>query len=366
VKQLALNDDSSCAVLEKGQVVCWGKNWFLPDVAGRSLQQPTSVPGLSGITQVVLSEFDEYGCALQSSGEVLCWGRNLLKASLEDTYRAPAPLPGLSGVVGIALGQRHALAWTTSGELFRWSSDLRDPVTRVEGVGPVASAETTGAHACALLRSGEVRCFLPETLGALKAGKQHDLGPKMRKVAQAILRATNGKGVTFSRSKHPWGGTLFPDGRGLKDVRQLLVSQLDASALTLGGEVFGWGNAQRGTIGRHEDSRGLWPPARIEGFSGVTALAGGSRHRCALLRDETVTCLGSGLFLGQGERQASSVAPRLVPSLNRIQSIVASEHCTFALDADHAVWAWGDNWTHACGTGGGDHPEKLEFEAGDP
>jgi alpha-tubulin suppressor-like RCC1 family protein len=204
-------------------------------------------------------------------------------------------------------------------------------------------------------------------MSALKAGKQHDFGPKMRKFAQAILRATGGKGVTFSKSKHPWGGSLFPDGRGLKDVRSLLVSHHSASALTRSGEVFSWGTARHGTIGRPEDSGGFWPPMRHPGLAEVTSITGGSQHRCALLRDGTVACFGQGAYLGQGN-DASSLTARSVPLLARIQALAASDDCTFALDAEGTVWAWGDDRGQHCGVGHASPstPRQMEFEAGEP
>jgi alpha-tubulin suppressor-like RCC1 family protein len=353
VKKLALGQHATCAILGSGGLDCWGRNWFLEGDPRKQLTVPTAVPGFAGVIDVAIGE--RHACAVDSSGSVACWGENgegqlgLGVAALGDGIRKPTRVPGVQGAVGVAASHGVTLVWTGTGELLRWgqAADASRPWAapvprRVEGLSGVRRAWVTGEHACALLASSEVRCFTHETLAALAAGKQHDMGPALAALARAIAR----RPVSIPR-----GAMVFPDGRGLTGATDVLVFNHDATALTAQGEVFSWGSAKRGTVGRPEKTKGLFPPTRIKGLTDTIEIAGSFMHRCALDRSGKVRCFGSGMGGRLGvEAHAGSVSAVEIAGLPRIAHIASGDHCSFAVGEDHSLWYWGESWVGACGS----------------
>lgn len=354
VKKLELGDDETCAIVGSGALYCWGRNQFIKDDSRKNFPDPTLVPGLSSVVDVAVG--DHHVCAVDSAGDVYCWGRNsdgqlgLGAARLREEVREPTRVRGVRDAVGVAASTWETYAWTKGGELYRWgsTSDRPQPWAApeprlVDGVSGVKRAWAAGQNACAEIADRQIRCFIPDSLAALAAGKQYDLGPEMRAFAQALTRRKN---IVLPKM-------IVPDARELRDVADVLVFHHDASALTGSGEVFSWGNPERGTIGRPERTKGLLPPTRIAGLSGVTQIAGGFMHRCALLKDGSVSCFGGRApgRRGKGgkfDRRGLEV-PMVVSGLPKVKQIAAGDHCTFAIGEDNTLWAFGDSWINACG-----------------
>jgi hypothetical protein len=355
VKKLALGDDATCAIVGSGELRCWGRNWFLADDPRDRITEPARVPGLTGVVDVAVSS--RHTCAVDAAGSVYCWGSNgegqlgLGAGAPRAAVKTPTKVPGISGALGVVVSDAQTVIWTRTGEVQRWGNaadparDWAAPAPRkVDGIAGATRVQSQGEHTCAILAAGEVRCFTHETLADLAAGKQHDFGPELAAFAGALAR----KKVVLAPGKF-----VFPDGRGLSGVIDLIVFNHDASALTDKGEVFSWGSAKRGTAGLPEKTKGFAPPTRIKGLSDIVEIAGSFLHRCALDRAGKVRCFGSGSAGRLGtERQPSSVSAVEVAGLPRVVHIAAGDHCTFALGEDHTLWAWGSSWLHACGLGG--------------
>jgi alpha-tubulin suppressor-like RCC1 family protein len=81
VTAIAAGDDDTCALLSDGTVRCWGFNLdgdLGHGKAGDGTTMPSSTPvvvsGLSGASAIAMAE--DTACALVSSGDVVCWGGN--------------------------------------------------------------------------------------------------------------------------------------------------------------------------------------------------------------------------------------------------------------------------------------------------
>ena len=210
-------------------------------------------------------------------------------------------------------------------------------------------AELEAQEACALFAAGEVRCFNHETLQDFLAGKEHDFGPELAEFVGAISRK---KVQSIPKN------FVYHDGRGVSGVIDMAVFNHDASAVTDKGEVYSWGSAERGTVGRPERTKGFFPPTLIQGFSNAVAITGSFRHRCALEKNGEVRCFGDHMFLGADSLQDSTSAV-VVKGLPKIVHIASNEDCTFALAEDHSLWAWGDNVGNACGWAATDTDSPL-------
>jgi alpha-tubulin suppressor-like RCC1 family protein len=99
----------------------------------------------------------------------------------------------------------------------------------------------------------------------------------------------------------------------------------------------------------------------VDGVSGVSALAAGDAHTCALRTDETVWCWGR----GSSGQTAAAGAPEVAPPtqvllggspLTGVAGLSAGGGSTCAVLGDGAVFCWGDNAAGQLGIGaaGGD------------
>ena len=120
-------DLHTCAIVSDRTARCWGDNergelgigTVSPSDSPET--RPVVVKGLGSVKELALGEL--HSCALLFDGSVQCWGANGV-GSLGDgttTNRsAPGPVPGLSNVFQITAGGGHTCALTADGRLFCW------------------------------------------------------------------------------------------------------------------------------------------------------------------------------------------------------------------------------------------------------
>jgi hypothetical protein len=127
-------------------------------------------------------------------------------------------------------------------------------------------------------------------------------------------------------------------------------------ALFEGGKVSCWGSNERGQLGIGTTSLLEPRPHQLVGLEGVTELALGASHTCALLADKSVRCWGDNQRAQLG--QQASVQPALSPQpvgdgLLRAEHIVAGGRHTCAVRAiENDVVCWGDNEKHQISSAG--------------
>ena len=123
-------------------------------------------------------------------------------------------------------------------------------------------------------------------------------------------------------------------------------------ALTTAGGVQCWGSNSYGKLGNTTTINSN-VPVGVSGLgSGVTQIAGGTHHNCALLADSSVRCWGFNSFgqLGNGTRENSSV-PVVVTGLSGAIAIAAGGSHSCALMATGGVKCWGRNLSGELGIG---------------
>jgi len=186
----------TCALTASGEVKCWGG-----DGAGQLgngndgnclvcwKETPVDVIGLtSDIAAISLGYF--HTCALTSSGGLKCWGENEYGKVGDGTTihrHVPVDVKGLSsGVASVSAGGRHTCAVMTSGNVKCWgynySGQLGDGTTEgslvpvdVVGLSSDAASIATGSFfSCASLASGEVKCWGRNDDGQLGDGTTLD------------------------------------------------------------------------------------------------------------------------------------------------------------------------------------------------
>jgi alpha-tubulin suppressor-like RCC1 family protein len=299
VVAIAAGGEHSCALTRAGAVKCWGLNsgGQLGNGTNLDSSRPVDVIGLtSGVTAIAAGA--GWDCALTSAGGVRCWGWNAygqLGNGLTQNSSTPVAVKGLaSGVRAISANNLHGCALTIAGRVKCWGSiSIGDVPAKTDSDVPVdvpgfgagdKAVATGGLHACAITGAGGVRCWGTNGEGELGNGSRTD---------SAIPVAVSGlsKGVT---------------GLAVGSTYDYLPTHI--CALTSAGGVMCWGPNGSGQLGngaRRDSSR----PVPVSGLtSGVTAVAVGGSHTCAITQAQRVKCWGanSNGQLGNGTKTDSA------------------------------------------------------------
>ena len=288
----------TCSVSTSGEIKCWGYNRYgqLGIGTNTDVAIPTSVSGISDGTAVQVVSGQVHTCALTSTGAVYCWGRND-KAQLGDvvTSNVDTNTPRItisagSGVTQIAAGLSHTCARFSSGQVKCWgdgtSGALGNCMTVAHIRGPTTVGGTNGCasplggvskitagyfHTCALMSSGEVRCWGANSYGQLGDGSGYaDRGwpLQVNGITSGIAEVQAGGWHTCARSTSGavkcWGdseygqiGALSPgsvsnwfvDVPGLPFVTGISMGKEHSCAVTSGGGLYCWGRNFDGELG---------------------------------------------------------------------------------------------------------------------
>lgn len=188
VKSVSVGTLHACATLLAGGAKCWGSNGSgeLGDGTTTSRTTPVNVFGLSSVVSAI-SSGGSLTCILLSAGETKCWGSNwngeVGSGSGSGYHPAPVTVSGLSsGVTAISAGNNHACALLNTGGVKCWGDNAnghvgdgttidRSTPVNVSGMISGVSAIAAGQNAsCAVLTSGDVKCWGDNTRGRLGDG----------------------------------------------------------------------------------------------------------------------------------------------------------------------------------------------------
>ena len=141
-------------------------------------------PALTGVTAISASHF-AHTCAVLTDGSVDCWGNGALGNGASTSPKEAVPVAGLSGAIGVAVGDQDscALLAAGSGTVECWGANFYaqvgdgtsgtsqdTPVPVVTGSGTlsgVVQISGGGAHTCGLLADGTVDCWGENAYGQL-------------------------------------------------------------------------------------------------------------------------------------------------------------------------------------------------------
>ncbi|MEM9693534.1 MAG: EGF domain-containing protein, partial [Myxococcota bacterium] len=202
---IATGQAHSCARLQSGGVRCWGQNLdgrlgygHLDDIGDDETPDTQPVVDLGGAAVMEVTTGERHTCALTASGEVYCWGLGLFgllghadgrSESIGDDEPPITASPLVFGAspIAVSAGEYHTCALLSTGATECWGygvsgrlgygniatlGDNEDPAWAgpVPVGGPVAVVAGGGMHTCALLDTGEVRCWGDAAYGQLGLG----------------------------------------------------------------------------------------------------------------------------------------------------------------------------------------------------
>jgi alpha-tubulin suppressor-like RCC1 family protein len=214
-----------------------------------------------------------------------------------------------------------------------------------------------GGHGCAVTGEGGAKCWGWNYYGQLGVGT--DTGPEV---------------CGFS-GEYPIGCSTVPVGvSGLgTGVSEISSGYAGACALMNAGTVKCWGYNAGGQIGNGNDTGpegcGEFPvpcsttPVNVSGLTGVTDIASGWNHTCAITNTGGIKCWGASGNgqLGDGtEAERSTPVDVDMPNGVTATSIAAGAENTCAITDTDELLCWGSNRFGQLGIGTDEGPEECE------
>jgi cysteine-rich repeat protein len=395
---IRVGESFACALSNAGTVKCWGMNQRAqlgigstmhrgdqPDELGEAL--PFVELG-TGRRAVAIDAGFRHACALLDDGSVKCWGdgRTGALGQGDPSNRGNKPgemgdaLPPIALGTGrsaraIAAGGAHTCALLDDGSVKCWGEggnlglgdtesrgdgpdEMGDDLPPVDlGTGRTATAIAAGnRHTCALLDDASLRCWGTNNWGALGLGGTGTFGDEPGEMGDALDPVPLADDLSGARIALDDGtAVLFPDGSikcwGWNDYGQL------GDGTTL---------AQGDDAGEVEELAPVDLPL-------AKAVALGWGWKCALLHDDSVICWGLNHQgqLGLGDEKSRGDEPGELDDLRALDlgtgrsavAIDAGGTQSCALLDDASVKCWGSGNLGALGTGDsvdrGDDPGEM-------
>ena len=319
----------NCAILDNSTVKCWGSGSLGNGAPGNIGNEPgemgDNLPPVdlgTGRTATAISAGDSHTCAILDGGDVKCWGANVNgRLGLGDTTsRGFGPnqmgdnLPVVALGTGrtataISAGGNHTCAILDNGTVKCWgyagwgglgygnenslgdqAGEMGDSLPAVN-LGATAVAITAGgSQTCAILTGGVVRCWGYNVDGQL------------------------GAGITNNYLTSPTGALSLGSGR----TATALSGGGSTCVVLDDGTARCWGLGTSGQLGRgssdsYGNQVGQVPSAlaAIDLGQPATMVTAGGGHNCARLADGAVKCWGFNVSgqLGQGDNVSRGSGP---------------------------------------------------------
>jgi alpha-tubulin suppressor-like RCC1 family protein len=295
---------------------------------------------VSGAGQATLAAGWYHTCGLTNSGGVMCWGWNragqIGTGEQVDRYPTPTQVLGLeTGIVAIAAGPHHSCALDNLGAVKCWgyNSDgrlgdgtdtQRFSPTPVSGLTSGVVAIATGAeHSCALTSEGRVMCW-----GRGDEGQLGDGGSASSNVPKLVVDE----------------GTRY---------QAVTAGGYHSCGLTTAGAVKCWGANARGQLGDKTTITRRTPVQTFGLASGVSAIAAGAQHSCAVTTAGALKCWGFNQLgaIGDGNAYDRRMPAQVVGLEGGVVAVSAGSDHSCALLSSGGVRCWGYNGTGQLGDG---------------
>lgn len=294
--KVAAGKEHTCMILEVGgvrSVYCMGSNQEGQVGTGSFdyVSEPSPVAGTEGALAISAGEF--HSNVVLDSGLIKSWGGNTF-GQLGNGFFFRRQLPihldttlFPEGLLDVVSGENHTCALTTTGAVKCWGGNLHGqlgngtvggfvevPVQAVGLESGVSQLSSGTYHTCALLDTGEVKCWGYNVAGLLGTGHPDNSDEKLPTPAFVIL------------------GT---GGEHLTGVTQIDCGSWHTCALLVDGSVSCWGANDVGQLGSPvptEYSTIIPFPVTVPFEGSFKDIALGRMHSCAIASNGTVFCWG--------------------------------------------------------------------------
>jgi len=320
----------SCFMLDNGSVKCWGENSYGQLGLGHTNNWGDNLTDMGDNlttinlgnerTATAIAAGSNHTCAILDNESIKCWGSNA------------------SGQLGIGNTNNRGDG----------SNEMGDNLTAIDlGTGRTATAIAAGNHhTCAILDNASIKCWGSNASGQLGLGNTSNRGDELNQMGDNLTAIDLGSGRT---------ATSITTGTGYTCVL------LDDDAVKC------WGWADFGQLGAGKTDEYDEPPdLKIPLGTGITAIASGYFHTCAILDNSSIKCWGlndSGQLgigdtsnFGDGVNGLGSNEIVDLPTVDlgagrTARAITAGDSHTCALLDNFSVKCWGKNESGQLGLG---------------
>ena len=284
---LRKDETHTCAVLDNGSAMCWGSNsngqlGNGSSLPGNDIATPGTVTGLQSVKSISVG--GTHTCAVLDNGYAMCWGKNdygqLGNGSLgSGTDNAtPGAVTGLQSVKSISASYYHTCAVLDNGSAMCWgkndygqlgnesSGTGTDNATPgiVTGLQSVKSISAGGHHTCTVLDNGSAMCWGRNNRGQLGYGTSTTTTPGI---------------VT-----------------GLQSVKSISAGFSHTCAVLDNSSAMCWGNNNDGQLGISTSTTQSNTPIAVNTLGLVKSISAGGHnngaHTCASLDNGSAMCWG--------------------------------------------------------------------------
>ena len=367
---IAAGYDHTCALLATGDVRCWGYGASGQlGYGNRSTIGDDETPASAGNVPLggkatAIAAGYEHTCALLTTGDVRCWGLsgygqlgygNTHNIGDDETPATAGNVPLGDKAIAITAGKYHTCALLTTGDVRCWGGGASgqlgygnrnrigdDETPATAGNIPLGAKATAiaagGDHTCALLSTGDVRCWGAGAYGQLGYGNTNNIGDD-----ETPASAGN---VQFG------GGAIA-----------IAAGEYHTCALLTSGSLRCWGDGANGQLG-YGNTHNIGD-RDVPLFAGgvplgaqATAITAGDAHTCAVLTTGDVRCWGSGgngrLGYGNTTNIGNDETPATTGNITlgaKATAIAAGDSHTCALLTTGGVRCWGYGYYGQLGYG---------------
>jgi alpha-tubulin suppressor-like RCC1 family protein len=209
VKQISAGGRHTCALLTTGAVRCWGDAKFgqlgygnTDDIGDNEVPSSTEPIDVGGVVKQI-SAGGNHTCALLESGELYCWGDagrgrlgygNTNNIGDDELPSSAGPVdPGDEALAQVYTGNRNTCVLFETGGLRCWGDgelgqlgygnrvtigddEVPSSVGEIDIGGPLVGLSIGTEHICALLSGGSLRCWGTGGNGKLGYGNTNAIG----------------------------------------------------------------------------------------------------------------------------------------------------------------------------------------------
>lgn len=401
----------TCYRTSTGRVKCWGQNQFgqlgyghVDHIGDDETPEGVGYVSLGGLAaQVVAGGL--HTCAVLESGDVVCWGdnthgqlgRNSTATIGDDELPSDVGAVDLNGtlVASVAVGGLHTCVVTGEGRVICWgrnnfgqlgyghTSDIGDDEPAFAGGFvdlPAAALQLSAGvdHTCAVLVDDTTICWGRGDQGQLANNGTDNVGDDETPADVGVSAYFNTAfptptptptpsttpaptpSVTPSPSATPMAS---PDPRA--PVNQIAAGREHTCAVRYDGQLVCWGKGDYGRLG-YGDTETVGDdeiPARkgaVPVGDWVTQVAAGDYHTCTIVEGGKLLCWGYGADGQLGYRAIDDIGDDEVPASMgyisfglpvQVTQVAAGMTHTCALTADGFVFCWGYNADGQLGLG---------------
>ncbi len=307
VVQITAGNNHTCALLDFGFIRCWGDNQFgqlgynsTENLADGEPVTSFGYVSLGGTATKIAAGGNQTCAILEDSGALRCWGRNhvgqlgyghVSNIGDDETVFSVGNIELDTPAVDVVVGEFHTCALLDTGNMRCWGlndngelgygntitigdDESLAGLTDVQLPGPVRKMGLGRDHTCALLENGAIRCWGHNGRGAPGYGiANNSFGDQANEVP-----------------------LNFPDVAVGAEVTDMSVGLFHTCALLSDSQLKCWGEGANGRLG-YGNTNDVSPP-RADGvdLDGVSAyqMATGQAHTCALRSNGTARCWGFG------------------------------------------------------------------------